>query len=222
MPWTSRTFLWVRDPPFPPAPSKHICRNNDTHCWENCSKYWDKVHMLLDFNGGGGLKNNSTIELVFVFSQLNISRGAALESWMKVSTFFFIPFFITSLLFFFCAQIICLGGGGGWQWGPCVTSGCKHSGMCLIGLIKVHHISRPLPSCLAPSLGVVWFSNESRLDENVTSFAGLLFGLLPSPKPLSLRLSKLWFFFPLQILLPWWWWCCCWAADGPLGWKYDF
>lgn len=96
-------------------------------------------------------KMNSAIGLVFVFSQLNIARGAALVGGMKARTFFFIPFFIISLLF------LCPNYLAGWlQWGPCVTSACKHSGMCLIGLIKVHHIARLLPSsCSVP--GVVWF-----------------------------------------------------------------
>lgn len=42
---------------------------------------------------------NPTIEFVFVFSQLNSAYGGALEDWMKVRTFFFIPVFIIPLLF---------------------------------------------------------------------------------------------------------------------------
>lgn len=60
-----------------------------------CSKYPDEVHMVLDLNGA---KINSTIEPVFVFSQLNIARGAALVGWMKRGHSFS-AFFFNSLLF---------------------------------------------------------------------------------------------------------------------------
>lgn len=99
-------------------------------------------------------KMNHTIEFVFVFSQLNIARRAALVGWMKAKTFFFISFFIISLLFLWPNYL-----AGGLQRGPCATSGCKPRGMCLNGLIKVHHIARLLPSCCSLP-GVVWFQTK--------------------------------------------------------------
>lgn len=94
---------------------------------------------------------NPSLEFVFVFSQLNTARGAALVRWMKARTFFFIPVFIISLLFLLPNYL-----ARGLQRGSCAASGCKPSGMSLNALIKVHHIARLLPSCCSLP-GVVWF-----------------------------------------------------------------
>lgn len=161
-------------------------------------------------------KMNSAIELVFVFSQLNIARGAALVGWMKARTFFFIPFFIISLLFL-CPNYL----AGGLQWGPCVTSACKHSGMCLIGLKEMYVLKfiilpdSSLPP--APSLGWCDFKWKSAWwKRDVIHRASDRSAAKPRSSASSFVDPD--FFSPYKS-------CnfdeCCWTAEGLLAWKCE-
>lgn len=104
--------------------------------------------MLRDLNRG---KNELHNRICICAQPTKHCPRGCISGLDEARTFFFIPSFIIALLFLWPNYL-----AGGLQRGPCATSGCKHRGMCLNGLIKVHHIARLLPSCCSLP-GVVWF-----------------------------------------------------------------
>lgn len=102
------------------------------------------------------MKNTRHNWFLLLLNQLHAAQRVALVSWIKASACFY---FLTFLFYSFLQ--ICLRG---LYLRACLASNYKQSRLCLIGLIRVHHIPS-LP--LTPSPGLT--SNKTKRKTSTTT-----------------------------------------------------